>query len=72
MEGINFIEDENRNKRFVQIDLTIHGELWEDFYDLIIAEQRKDEETIPFDEAINHLKKKAKQPILTKLSKLPV
>jgi hypothetical protein len=56
MEGIFFIEDKNSKKKFVQIDLLIHGELWEDFYDLIVAEQRKDEELIPFDEVIERLK----------------
>ena len=58
--------------QFVQIDLSIHGELWEDFYDLLIAEQRKDEESIPFVDAINRLKElnneqQTTEPILTRL-----
>lgn len=73
MEGIYFIEDEKGNKRFAQIDLTIHGELWEDFYDLITAEQRKDEESIPFEEVLKLLKnKQAKQTDIKKSRKLPV
>ena len=56
MNGIKFIKDENGQQRFVQIDLTVHGELWEDFYDLLTAEQREDEESIPFKEVINILK----------------
>ena len=56
MNGIKFIKDENGQPHFVQIDLTVHGELWEDFYDLLIAEQRENEESIPFEEVINILK----------------
>ena len=69
MDGIHFIKDENGQARFVQIDLSIHEELWEDFYDLLVAEQRKDEESIPFEQVIEILnKKKDKQtePILRK------
>jgi hypothetical protein len=57
MEGIFFSEDKNSKKKFVQIDLSIHGELWEDFFDLIVAEQRKDEEVIPLEEVIENLKR---------------
>ncbi len=58
MEGINFIEDKDNNKRFVQIDLSIHGELWADFYDLLLIEQRKNEETIPFETVLKKLNQK--------------
>jgi hypothetical protein len=47
MEGILFVIDDQQKKRFVQIDLGIHGELWDDFYDLILINTRKGEETVP-------------------------
>jgi hypothetical protein len=43
MQGINFIIDEQSNKIAVVIDLEKYGELWEDFYDNLLATQRKDE-----------------------------
>jgi len=48
MDGILYVVDDQQHKRFVQIDLEKHGELWEDFSDLLIAEFRKTEESIPF------------------------
>ena len=50
MEGIFYVLDDQNNKRFIQIDLSIHGELWEDFYDLLIASDRKEEESVPYDQ----------------------
>lgn len=49
MEGIHFVTNENGKKIAVQIDLDLYGELWEDFYDQLVAEQRVDEKSIPFD-----------------------
>ena len=43
MTGIKFITDENGHKVAVQIDLKELGDLWEDFYDNLIAKQRIDE-----------------------------
>ena len=43
MKGIQYVVDESGNKTAVQLDLTLYGEIWEDFYDNLIAEQRKDE-----------------------------
>lgn len=43
MKGIQFLTDEKGKKTAVQIDLQEYGELWEDFYDSLLAEQRKDE-----------------------------
>ena len=47
MEGINYLTDDKNEKIAVQIDLRKYGEMWEDFYDSLISEQRKDEEKIP-------------------------
>jgi hypothetical protein len=43
VEGIQFVTDDKGRKTAVLIDLEKHGELWEDFYDSLIAAERKDE-----------------------------
>jgi hypothetical protein len=60
MEGINYVLDDKNEKVAVQIDLRKYGELWEDFYDSLLTETRKDEEKIPLDEVIKDLKSKGK------------
>jgi hypothetical protein len=60
MEGIHFLTDDQNNRIAVQIDLRKHGALWEDFYDTLLAEQRKDDEKIPLEQLITDLKKSGK------------
>ena len=60
MEGINYLLDDKNERVAVQIDLRKYGELWEDFYDSLLAEVRKDEEKIPLEDVINDLKSKGK------------
>jgi hypothetical protein len=60
MKGINYVTDDKNRKVAVQIDLKKHGDLWEDFYDTMIAELRKDEEKIPLEDVIKDLKKEGK------------
>jgi len=43
MAGIKFVTNEKGQKVAVQIDLKKLGDLWEDFYDNLIAKQRIDE-----------------------------
>lgn len=43
MRGIDFVVDDNGTKKAVLIDLTENRELWEDFYDAALAEERKEE-----------------------------
>lgn len=43
MQGVQFLIDDEGERKAVVIDLSVHGELWEDFYDLALAEARKDE-----------------------------
>ena len=50
MEGISFVVDEKGEKKAVLIDLEEYGDLWEDFYDVLIAQQRKDEEEIDWED----------------------
>jgi hypothetical protein len=63
MKGVTFITDETHNKRFVQIDLerleNHQGEV-EDLLDVIIAESRKEDEEISWDELKEQLKSEGK------------
>jgi len=43
MEGIQFVVDEKGEKTAVLIDLKKYGEIWEDFYDNLVAQMRIDE-----------------------------
>jgi hypothetical protein len=46
MKGIQFVVNEAGEKQAVLIDLAQWGELWEDFYDLLVAHTRQDEEEV--------------------------
>lgn len=46
MKGIQFVVNEAGEKQAVLIDLAEWGELWEDFYDLLVAHTRQDEEEV--------------------------
>jgi len=50
MKGIQFVIDDSGKKKAVLIDLEEWGELWEDFYDLLVTESRKREKTIPWED----------------------
>lgn len=43
MEGIQFLLNKKGQKKAVLIDLKKYGELWEDFYDAVVARKRKSE-----------------------------
>jgi hypothetical protein len=43
MKGIQFVTDEMGRKTAVLIDLKKYGELWEDFYDALVAKSRANE-----------------------------
>jgi hypothetical protein len=43
MKGIEFVVDETGDRKAVMIDLAEHGELWEDFYDTLLAKEREQE-----------------------------
>ncbi|CAC5345936.1 MULTISPECIES: hypothetical protein [Planktothrix] len=46
MKGIQFVVNEAGEKQAVLIDLAEWGELWEDFYDVLVAHTRQDEEEV--------------------------
>lgn len=59
MEGIQFLTNANGEKTAVVIDLKEHGDLWEDFYDILVAHSRQDEprESIVDIQAVRHRSK---------------
>ncbi len=63
MKGVTFITDETHNKRFVQIDLDElekHQSKIEDLLDIIIAQSRKDDDEISWEEVKTQLKASGK------------
>ena len=57
LKGIQYVIDESGEKITVLIDLKEHRELWEDLYDMLIAEQRRDEPR----ESMEEVKKRLRQ-----------
>ncbi|HKH45077.1 MAG TPA: hypothetical protein VKM72_10480 [Thermoanaerobaculia bacterium] len=43
MKGIDFVVDEAGDRKAVVIDLAEYGDIWEDFYDTLVAQQRERE-----------------------------
>ena len=43
LSGIQYVVDEQGKKTAVQINLQEYGDLWEDFYDTLLARSRADE-----------------------------
>ena len=57
MRGIQYITDDRGRRKAVVIDLEKHGELWEDFYDSLIARKRASEPR----ESLNSVKKRLRK-----------
>lgn len=53
MKGVEFVIDEEGQKKAVLIDLKKHGDLWEDFYDTVRVKERESEPR----ESLNEVKK---------------
>lgn len=64
MKGVSFVTDETRKRRYAQIDLKgiakYDDEALEDLMDIIIAEARKDEKSIPWETVKEELIKEGK------------
>ena len=43
VKGVEFVVDDDGQKKAVLIDLKKHGEIWEDFYDALPAKERESE-----------------------------
>jgi len=50
MKGINFVINEQGEKKAVLIDLDEWGDLWEDFSDILVSRNREDEAEVSWDE----------------------
>jgi len=50
MRGIQFVVDDTGKKTAVLINLEEWGELWEDIYDVLVSESRRDEPRVPWEE----------------------
>jgi len=50
MKGINFVVNEKGDKKAVLIDLEEWGDLWENFFDILVSHNRKDEAEISWDD----------------------
>ena len=63
MKGISYIIDEKNRKTAIVIDLKTfnkHEKEIEDLLEIIMAESRKDKESIAFEKVIKSLKKKGR------------
>jgi len=60
MKGIKFVTDEEGKRTAVLIDLKKHGEMWEDFYDSLVARARAEEPRESLETVKKHLKKQGK------------
>jgi hypothetical protein len=58
MKGVEYFYDKSGEPRAVLIDLRVNGELWEDFQDLLAAEQRRPEPRYSLEEVKASLHKK--------------
>lgn len=61
MEGITFTVDTKGRRTGVIIDLKKHGELWEDIYDSLLVEQRKNEPRVSLASVERKFKRKLKK-----------
>ena len=60
MKGVQFVVDETGRRRAVIIDLDEWGEIWEDIYDILISESRRDEPTVAWEELKAEMRKEMK------------
>ena len=55
MEGINYLTDNDGNKKAIVVDLERYGEYLEDLFDIISYEESKNEEVRDFEEAVEEI-----------------
>jgi hypothetical protein len=54
VKGVEFVIDDDGQKKAVLIDLKKHGAIWEDFYDILRVKERESEPR----ESLKEVKKK--------------
>ncbi len=62
MEGIQFLTDDQGEKTAVQIDLAKYGALWEDIYDALVAQERRNEPRESLHDVKERLRQQGKLP----------
>ncbi len=63
MKGVTILTDEKKKRRILQVDIkevAKNPDQFEDLIDVLVAESRKDEKPIAWNEAKKTLKKKGK------------
>ena len=50
MKGIQYLVNDSGEKTAVVLDLEAWGELWEDIFDILVSESRRDEPTISWED----------------------
>lgn len=55
MTGIRYITNDKGQKTDLIINLKEHGQIVEDLLDALLIEERKSEDSIPFDEFVSQL-----------------
>ena len=55
IRGVQFLSDTDGKKTAVVIDLRRHREAWEDLYDAMVAESRKDEPRVAWEDVKRRL-----------------
>ena len=60
MQGIRYVTDERGERVAVQIDLKKHGEIWNDFFDILTAKRRQNEPRESLASVKSKLKKNGK------------
>ncbi len=58
IRGVQFLSDAAGKKTAVLIDLRRYRRIWEDIYDAIVAESRKDEPRVPWEDVKRQLRAK--------------
>ncbi len=49
LKGVQYVTDSTGKRTAVLISLEEWGELWEDIYDVLVSQARKDEPTVPWE-----------------------
>jgi hypothetical protein len=60
--GVRFLVDEAGEKTAVMIDLRTNSELWENFYDSVLAEQRRGQRRESLAQVKARLRPRRRQP----------
>ncbi len=58
VRGVQFVSDTSGRKTAVLLDLKRHGQIWEDIYDTMIAESRKAEPRVAWEDVKKRLRAK--------------